>query len=105
MVFVYVMGDRLIGWLHIFSIIRLSSKPFAEIAAMVVDQGQRRQGAGSALLQAAQGWAMEKGLEKIRVRANQSREETLLFYKALGFDDVKSQNVMDIAVRTEADRR
>ncbi len=99
-VFVYTVEERVVGWLHVFHIHRLGSTPFAEIAAMVVDSTQRRQGAGAALVEAARGWTQQQGLAKLRVRTNELRQEAPVFYKALGFVNVKSQNVMDLPVKT-----
>ena len=95
---VYTVEERVVGWLHVFCIHRLGSEPFAEIAAMVVDGTQRRQGAGAALVEAARGWTQQQGLAKLRVRTNELRQEAPAFYKALGFVNVKSQNVMDLHV-------
>lgn len=82
-----------IGWIHIVGAHRIENDPFAEIVAMVVDESQRSQGIGAALVEAATGWAFGNGFKTVRVRSNVVRERTHAFYERLGFQRTKSQVV------------
>lgn len=82
-----------IGWIHVVGAWRVENDPFAEIAAMVVDENRRSQGIGAALVEAATDWALRHGFRTIRVRSNTVRERTHAFYERLGFRRTKTQVV------------
>jgi GNAT superfamily N-acetyltransferase len=84
---------RVLGWIHVVAFHDLESDPYAEIAGLVVDAGARRRGVGLALLEAAEGWARERGYREIRVRSNTARAEARPFYLKRGFTIVKTQYV------------
>jgi len=52
---------------------------YAEIVSLVVSESARGQGIGKALVLAAESWANTR-VNKIRVRANSTREEAHDFY-------------------------
>jgi GNAT superfamily N-acetyltransferase len=83
-------GDVL-GWVHVFGTHVLFDPPFAEIAAIVVDDAHRGAGAGTALLRAAEDWARASGYATIRVRARLSRERVHRFWIAAGYAKEKAQ--------------
>lgn len=97
-VFVAVREERVAGWIHGFYLPRLTSEPFAEIAAMVVDENQRKQGIGKLLCKAVIRWAKEKGIKSLRVRCNIVRTDTHQFYQKLGFVEKKEQKVLDLRI-------
>lgn len=82
-----------IGWLHVAGTYGVQNDPFAEIAAMVVDENCRSQGIGAALVEAALDWAGQHGFGTVRVRSNVVRERTHAFYERLGFRRTKTQVV------------
>ncbi len=82
-----------IGWTHVVGAHRVENDPFAEIVAMVVDEGHRSQGIGAALVEAAVDWASRNGFRTVRVRSNVVRERTHAFYERLGFGRTKAQVV------------
>ncbi|HEV2856200.1 MAG TPA: GNAT family N-acetyltransferase [Thermoanaerobaculia bacterium] len=79
------------GWIHIVGAFRIENEPFAEIAALVVDENRRGQGTGARLVEAAIDWAVRHGFRTIRVRSNTVRERTHAFYERLGFRRTKTQ--------------
>ena len=83
------------GWLAVERSLSLVSEEHAEIVALVVDTRARECGIGRALVNAAEDWARERGLPRIRVRSNSSRPASHIFYDRLGFDRTKSQHVYD----------
>jgi GNAT superfamily N-acetyltransferase len=82
-----------IGWIHVFGAHRIEAAPFAEIAALVVDETRRGRGTGAALVEAAAEWAVGHGFRNLRVRSNVVRERTHAFYERLGFARSKAQVV------------
>lgn len=94
-VWVYERDKELVGWIHTFIAFRLASKAFLEIGGLVVNAKHRRSGIGSKLVHFVIDDADKKGLQ-VRVRCNISREGTLNFYKSLGFQSLKSQNILEI---------
>jgi len=82
-----------IGWIHVFEAYRVEAEPFAEIAALVVDETRRGRGTGAALVEAAAEWAGRHGFRNLRVRSNVVRERTHAFYERLGFARLKQQVV------------
>jgi GNAT superfamily N-acetyltransferase len=51
----------------------------------VVNERQRRLGAGRALMQVAEAWAKEKGAKFVRVRSNAIRGDAHAFYRGLHY--------------------
>lgn len=87
--------STVVGWLHISAVRSLESEAFAEIRGLVVAGNRRGSGIGSALVNAAEQWAMGQGFQKIRVRSNSVRSKAKLFYEKLSYAVVKNQNVFD----------
>jgi GNAT superfamily N-acetyltransferase len=67
----------------------------AEIQAFVVAEAERGRAVGSALLAAAEAWARDRALPRIRVRSNVVRERTHRFYLQRGYTERKRQVVFD----------
>lgn len=84
---------EVIGWVHVCLCHHLESETFAEVAGLVVAQAHRSSGVGAALLEAAEDWALEQGMETIRVRSNVVRERAHRFYLRQGYHKVKEQAV------------
>ena len=94
-VYVAVKKTEVIGWIHVFTSLRLESDPFAEIGGLVVSSEHRNKGIGRMLVNAADKWAIEKGFSKIRVRSRIERTDTSRFYERAGYVVKKSQNVFE----------
>ncbi len=52
---------------------------------MVVEERARGEGIGARLLQAAEGWAFERGATRIQLLADQMNREALRFYRRMGW--------------------
>jgi GNAT superfamily N-acetyltransferase len=89
---VAVEEEAPVGWLHAHHTRLLYRAPFAEVAALVVDAGQRRRGAGRALMAAAEAWAVRCGCAHVRLRSRTSRVDAHLFYERLGYAVEKTQH-------------
>ena len=87
--------DSIVGWIHVSLIQSLESDSFAEIRGLVVAESHRGSGIGTQLVAKAEGWAQEKGCCRIRVRTNIKRKKAGIFYRRLGFQSKKTQEVFD----------
>ena len=85
--------EGLAGFGHVYLTRRLFLAPFAELGGLIVDRDSRGLGLGAALMEAAEGWAVEQGANMMRVRSNVLREEARGFYLGLGYQDNKKQTV------------
>ena len=81
-----------IGWLHAFISRSVESDAWAEVAALIVDQECRGQGAGRELLARAEAWSRAQGVRTLRLRSNIVREGAHDFYVKLGFTLEKTQH-------------
>jgi ribosomal protein S18 acetylase RimI-like enzyme len=95
-VLVAVYKQKLIGWMGISYVVTLTSPPLCEIHGLVVHEQFRGQGIGKMLIEKAKEWSKNKGADKLKLRCNIKRTEALLFYKKMGFMEVKQQNVLEI---------
>jgi len=94
---VAVLPDgSLVGWIHVFVSLRLEAAPFAELGGFIVAANYRAQGIGKRLLISAQNWAVQKGLDKLRIRSRSTRIDAHRFYKKFGFSHSKTQHVFDM---------
>jgi GNAT superfamily N-acetyltransferase len=80
------------GWLHVAAPRDLVSPRYAEVRALIVDEPSRGRGLGRRLLDAAEGWARERGFDTIRVRSNVVRERARSFYERAGYRVTKTQH-------------
>jgi ribosomal protein S18 acetylase RimI-like enzyme len=86
-------AERLVvGWIHVQATYLLEADPRAEIWGLIVSEAARGTGAGRALVEAAEDWAVRLGLEVIAVRSNIVREHAKGFYEHLGYAMIKKQN-------------
>ena len=90
-IFVVEVNARVIAWLHLFLARRLASEDFFEIGGLVVDPDYRRQGLAAALIK----YVENKHKGKLRVRCNETRQETHQFYEACGFVGSKVQRIFE----------
>jgi ribosomal protein S18 acetylase RimI-like enzyme len=92
MVFVAEGPDgRPIGWVHVLRQMYFETEPFAEIGGLVIAEQQRGLGAGRALMQAAEAWALQQGLQSVRLRSNATRTGAQAFYRRIGYEVEKTQ--------------
>jgi GNAT superfamily N-acetyltransferase len=81
------------GWLHAFGADSIESGFRVEIAGLVVAKAVQRSGVGSRLIGEAERWARGIGAEFISVRSNINRAESHPFYRKLGYELKKTQQV------------
>ena len=79
---VAVAGDQVIGMIHV----EVSRHGFGEFG-MLVDREWRSRGVGSALIQAAVGWARDQGLHKLSLEVFTHNAAAIALYRKCGFVD------------------
>lgn len=83
-------GDEgeVVGMLHAFERPSIEKPPEVTIQAMVVDETYRSAGIGKALLNTAEAWAGERGLEMLGLHTQVSRFRAQAFYEGQGFAEI-----------------
>ena len=81
-----------VGWIHVQELHLLESDTRGEIWGLVVDASARGTGVGRLLVDAAEAWALARGLTMMGLRSNVLRVEAHAFYERLGYRIVKKQN-------------
>ncbi|MEH7452411.1 GNAT family N-acetyltransferase [Gottfriedia acidiceleris] len=71
----------------------IESPPYVEIGGLIVDSTYRGQKIGKIIVERCEEWSKLSGFKEIRVRTNETRLETLIFYENIGFESTKSQKV------------
>jgi N-acetylglutamate synthase-like GNAT family acetyltransferase len=90
--------EGVIGWMHVAATLLLESGALAEIRGLVVTENRRSSGVGAQLVRAAEEWAASRGIERLRVRTNVTRERAHRFYERGGFHLLKEQRVYEKAL-------
>ena len=94
-IYVAEKSGRVIGLIQVAVTEGLEHEARGEIRALVIDEDHRSGGIGRQLIDAAEAWAKEKGLAKMRVRSNVKRGRARKFYERNGYVVTKTQNVFD----------
>jgi GNAT superfamily N-acetyltransferase len=95
-IYVLLHDEQIIGWIHGIYSLRIESDPFVEIGGLVVDKDHRRLGLGKSLVEKIIEWSRFRNCRMIRVRCNIIRKEANIFYKNIGFNEIKEQKVYDL---------
>lgn len=90
-----VKNHRLVGFIHSFYTVGLTSLPFTEIKALVVSTNERGHGIGKLLVQKIESTCSHG---KLRVRCNTKRELAHNFYYNLHFNLSKEQKVFEKSI-------
>ena len=85
-------GNAIVGWIHVQATYLLECEARAEIWGLVVSEKARGSGVGRRLVEAAEEWALMRGLDVIVLRSNYLRTEAQGFYEHLGYTVTKTQN-------------
>ena len=91
-VVVAVRDGQVCGWVHVHiqQSIELAG-PRGEIMGLVVSRDVRRSGVGRLLMEEAERWARDRGLDLMVLRSNLQRPESHAFYPAIGYEHFKTQ--------------
>jgi ribosomal protein S18 acetylase RimI-like enzyme len=85
-------GNAIVGWIHVQATCPLESDTRAEIWGLVVSETARGSGIGRRLVEAAEEWALMRGLGVMVLRSNTLRTQAQGFYEHLGYTVTKTQN-------------
>ena len=88
-----VHGVLVLNMLHPLHVPRA----WAVISALVVDETQRSQGAGAALVGAAESEAVRRGCAHVELSCSVRRTRAHAFYEAMGFEEVRTRLVKNLA--------
>ena len=96
--FVAIDENKIVGWIGVAYTIMLEVMPHCEINGLVIDENYRGKGVGKLLIENVKQWAKQKGVDKLSLHCNIKRTAANLFYRHLGFIEVKQQKnwVLDI---------
>lgn len=90
-VFAAVADGEVVGYIHAERYSVLYFEDMVNYLGLAVDGRYRRRGAGTALVKAAEEWAVSRGIRQIRLNSGSSRTEAHEFYRRLGYEDSKGQ--------------
>ncbi len=83
---------RIDGYVGVERRLTLVEGERVEITGLVVDAAARRSGVGRALMNAAERWAAQHGLNAVVLRSNVTRPESHPFYEAIGYRRTKTSH-------------
>ena len=72
--------------LHVENPSRMSAQQAVEISRVVVTPGKRGTGGGKALVDAAEGWARQRGISTLLAAIFVANEGSKRFWSAMGFE-------------------
>ncbi len=84
-------GDEVVGFIHASNHEPVYAPPMKNILGLAVDPEYRKNGLGRMLVEAVEDWARETGAAGIRVNSGANMDSGLRFYKALGYDYIRTQ--------------
>ena len=90
-VFVAEKDGTVTGFVHAHIYEVLYYQPMINILGLAVSENQRRQGIGRLLMQRAEQWAGDNGIELVRLNSGGKRTGAHEFYRSIGFDNEKVQ--------------
>jgi GNAT superfamily N-acetyltransferase len=93
--FVAEDDGQVVASVHVAANPYLEHDASAEILGLVVADGYRGEGIGTALVSAAEAWAAALGCGSLRVRSNTIRTRAHAFYDRAGFQRVKTQQCFE----------
>ena len=90
-VFVGVIGNKVVGYIHVQPYELLYYDSIVNVLGLVVDHGYRRKGIGRELLNYTEKWLKNNKYRGIRLVSGAEREDAHKFYISCGFRDKKNQ--------------
>lgn len=90
-VFVADIDGRAVGYIHVEEYKVLYFEKMVNYLGVAVSNKYRRLGIGSALIKAAENWALERGIHLVRLNSGSTRTGAHEFYKRQGYDGDKMQ--------------
>lgn len=88
--FVGEIADRIVAFMQVHETTTLMTGQRAELNAVVIEESLRGKGYGKQMIYAAEDWAKQRGLPKLRLGSQTSRTDAHEFYKKFGFNIEKT---------------
>ena len=88
------LGQRVIGFLHVFARPALEKPPEAIVQSLVVDAPNRKRGVGKRLMDAAECWAVERGFGSVALASQIDRDDAHAFYVRLGYRTAATSHLL-----------
>lgn len=90
-VFVAVDGDQIAGVVHVAERTHFTGQVDAYVGELITAPGHERRGIARALMQAAEGWGADRGLDYLTIETGMANHTARAFYQALGYveEDVR----------------
>jgi GNAT superfamily N-acetyltransferase len=85
--------SRIDGYIGVERRLLLQEDERVEITGLVVDSAVRRSGLGRTLVNAAEQWALQHGVNTVVVRSNVARPESHPFYAGIGYERTKTSHM------------
>lgn len=93
------IAGEIVGFAHVAILPLLEADDYAELLALVVDEGRRSCGVGAGLVDQAEAWVAAAGAKQLGLRSNVLRTRAHAFYERLGYERVKTQVAYRKALR------
>jgi GNAT superfamily N-acetyltransferase len=94
-VLLFVLEERVVGFIHFLARSSMIGEPRVEIASLVIDSSVRGQGIGTKLVAAAEEWGRGQGFKKARLLSRTTRPDAHRLYLRLGYSITKTSHVFD----------
>lgn len=90
-VYVAVADGAAVGYVHVEKYDTLYFETMANILGLAVRSAYRHIGVGRTLVAAAEAWALQNGIQMMRLNSGKDRSNAHGFYKNLGYTSEKEQ--------------
>ena len=97
-VLVAEIAGEVVAWIHVARVVSVENDAYGQIRGLVVASMHRSRAIGAQLVAAAESWARERHLTRMRVVSNTMRERTHNFYQRLEYTVTKTQKAFDKAL-------
>jgi GNAT superfamily N-acetyltransferase len=96
--FIAEFNNRVVGWIGASQATMIEVMPHCEINGLVIDLELHGKGIGKLLIEKVKQWATQQGNKKISLHCNVKRAGAHLFYRHIGFKEIKQQTnfVLDL---------
>jgi GNAT superfamily N-acetyltransferase len=85
---------KVVGLIHVFERPALEKPCEAVVQSLVVDGRARKSGVGKMLMDAAEVWAAERGLQHVALHTRSDRHDARAFYEHLGYERAATAHLM-----------
>lgn len=84
-IFIAVCDDEVIGYIYVNIYDVLYQEPIANVVSFILNMNKKHNGVGKTLIEAAENWAKDKGIKKVRIVSDVNRTHGHSLFKKLGY--------------------